>query len=91
MRHLTPRPDFGTVVRNLATGDKVFFHLGDNLFGTVVVLKTTKGRARIAFQFHKTVGINQSEEPCKRASSTGATNGSSRSSSASSASCAEQP
>ena len=47
MRHLTPRSDFGTVVRNLATGNKVFFHLGDNLFGTVVVLKTTKGRARI--------------------------------------------
>jgi hypothetical protein len=85
------RDGFGTVVRNLSKGDAVFLHLGDNLFGTVAILNTSKGRTRVAFQFHKSVSINQKETPCREVRSQEGTKGSSRPCSPSSHCSAAEP
>ena len=66
MRIVKQRDGFGTVVRNLAKGDAVYLHVGEILWGSVIIVNTTKGRTRVAFQFHKDVGINQAETPCKK-------------------------
>lgn len=66
MRIVKQREGFGTVVRNLAKGDAVYLHVGEILWGSVIIVNTTKGRTRVAFQFHKDVGINQAETPCKK-------------------------
>jgi hypothetical protein len=66
VRIVKQRDGFGTVVRNLAKGDAVYLHVGEILWGSVIIVNTTKGRTRVAFQFHKDVGINQAETPCKK-------------------------